>query len=157
MENLREVPSILSILVFVVPIGFACLIFALGLVHRIFREGLALLGLVVTFVISLLICGRVLGGELLTAWGRNIYVDGLSALMEVLGSGLGIIILLYSIKYLTHHQIGMPLNPWRHTYFYALLVMFVGMLNWTCATNNLTMMWVSLEATTLTSANAIAH
>ena len=93
-----------------------------------------------------------LDGELLIAWNRNLYVDGLSALMEVLGSGLGIIILIYSIKYLTHHQIGMPLNPWRHTYFYALLMLFVGTLNWTCVTNNLIMMWVSLEATTLTSA-----
>lgn len=152
MENLREAQSILPILVFLVPIGFACLIFALGRVHRIFREGLALLGLVVTFIISLAICGRVLNGELLVFWNRNIYVDGLSALMEVLGSGLGIIIVLYSIKYLTHHQIGMPLNPWRHTYFYALLVLFVGTLNWTCAINNLIMMWVSLEATTLSSA-----
>lgn len=152
MEDLREVHSILPILVFVVPIGFSCLIFALGRMHRIFREGLALLGLVITFIISLAICGRVLGGELLVSWNRNIYVDGLSSLMEVLGSGIGIIIILYSIRYLTHYQIGMPLNQWRHTYFYALLVLFVGTLNWTCAINNLIMMWVSLEATTLSSA-----
>jgi proton-translocating NADH-quinone oxidoreductase chain N len=120
--------------------------------HRIFREGLALLGLLVTFAISLVIGQRVLGGELLVAWNRNLYVDGLSALMEALGSGLGMVIVLYSIKYLTHHQIGMPLNPWRHTYFYALLVLFMGMLNWACATNSLIWMWVSLEATTLSSA-----
>jgi formate hydrogenlyase subunit 3/multisubunit Na+/H+ antiporter MnhD subunit len=152
MQNLREVSSVLPILVFLVPVGFACLIFALGLVHRIFREGLALLGMLVTFAISIVISMQVMGGDLLVAWNGNIYVDGLSALMEVLGSGLGIIILCYSMKYMTHHQIGMPLNPWRHTYYYALLVLFVGTLNWTCATNNLIMMWVSLEATTLTSA-----
>jgi len=149
---LREVTSILPILVFIVPVVAAVLIFALGRMHRIFREGLALLGLLVTFAISLVIGQRVLGGELLVAWNRNLYVDGLSALMEALGSGLGIVIVLYSIKYLTHHQIGMPLTPWRHTYFYALLVLFMGMLNWTCATNSLIWMWVSLEATTLSSA-----
>lgn len=152
MENLREVPSMLPILVFVVPVGFAVLVFALGRVHWIFREGLALLGLVVTFAISIAICGRVLGGELLTAWDRNLYVDGLSALMEVLGSGMGIIIVLYSIRYVTRHQLGMPLNPWRHTYFYGLQVLFLGMFNWTCATNSLIMMWVSMEATTLSVA-----
>lgn len=149
---MREVTSILPILVFIVPVVAAVLIFALGRMHRIFREGLALLGLLVTFAISLVIGQRVLGGELLVAWNRNLYVDGLSALMEALGSGLGIVIVLYSIKYLTHHQIGMPLTPWRHTYFYALLVLFMGMLNWTCATNSLIWMWVSLEATTLSSA-----
>jgi len=152
METLGKVNSVLPILVFVVPMGFAGLIFALGMVHRVFREGLALTGLFVTFLISIAICGRVLGGEQLISWNQNLYVDGLSALMEVLGSGLGIIITLYSVKYLTRHQIGMPLDSWRHTYFYALLTLFVGMLNWTCATNNLIMMWVSLEFTTLASA-----
>jgi hydrogenase-4 component F len=152
MNNLREVPSILAILVFAVPIGFAALIFAVGRVHRIFREGLALLGLVVTCGISLNIYSHVLGGEVLTEWNENLYVDGLSALMEVLGSAFGIVIVLYSIRYITRHQIGMPLNPWRHTYFYGLLVLFIGMLNWTCATNSLILMWVSLEATTLCSA-----
>ena len=152
MENLREVTSVLPILVFVVPVGAALLIFALGRMHRIFREALALLGLAVTFAISLVISGRVLSGELLTAWNGNLYVDGLSALMEVLGSALGIVIVLYAAKYLPNHQIGMPLSPWRHTYFYGLLVLFMGTLNWTCATNSLIWMWVSLEATTLTSA-----
>ncbi len=151
MGNLREITSILPILVIMVPVGTAALIFALGRVHRIFREGLALLGLVVTFAISLAIAGRVLGGELLTALNGALYVDGLSALMGALGSGMGIIIVIYSIHYVTRHQIGMPLTPWRHTYFYGLLVLFIGMLNWTCATNNLILMWVSLEATTLTS------
>jgi len=152
MENLREVTSILPILVFVIPVGIAVLIFALGRLHGIFREGLALFGLALTFMVSLAIGRRVLNGELLIAWGRNLYVDGLSALMEALGSGLGIIIILYSVHYLKRHQMGAPLNPWRHTYFYGLLVLFIGTLNWTCATNSLIWMWVSLEATTLTSA-----
>ncbi len=152
MEKSREVTSILPVLVFVVPVCVSLLIFALGRVHRIFREGLALLGLLATFVISLAIGQRVIAGEHLVAWHGNLYVDGLSALMEALGSGLGIVIVLYSTKYLTHHQLGMPLNPWRHTYFYALIVLFMGTMNWTCAANSLVWMWVSLEGTTLSAA-----
>jgi len=152
MESSREVASILPVLIFAVPAGVAILIFALGRFHAIFREGLALIGLAATFVISLAIAGRVLHGELLIAWGRNLYVDGLSALMETLGSAMAIVIVLYSAAYVTRHQIGMPLNPWRRTYFYGLLVLLVATLNWTCATNSLIWMWVSLEATTLTSA-----
>ena len=72
MENLGTVPSILPILVFVVPVAFAGLIFALGLVHRVFREGLALVGLLVTFAISIIIYGQVLGGAPLVAWGQRI-------------------------------------------------------------------------------------
>jgi formate hydrogenlyase subunit 3/multisubunit Na+/H+ antiporter MnhD subunit len=152
MGNLIEVTSTLPILVFVVPVGFAALIFALGRVHTIFREWLALLGLVITLAISLAIAGQTLDGKLLFAWNRNLYADGLSALMEVLGSGIGIIIVIYSIRYLTHHQIGMPLNKWRHTYFYGLLVLFIGTLNWVCISNSLIFMWVSMEATTLSAA-----
>src|SRR5512136_343917 len=99
MESSREVTSILPVLVFALPAGVAILIFALGRVHAIFREGLALFGLAATFLVSLAISGRVLHGELLIAWGRNLYVDGLSALMETLGSALAIIIVLYSTRY----------------------------------------------------------
>ncbi len=146
------VESTLPLLIFLVPVAFSVAIFALGRFHRIFREGLALLGLAVTLAISIIIFYRVLGGETLTAWNRNFYVDGLSALMELLGSGMGLVIALYSVRYITLHQLGAPLTPWRHTYFYGLLMLFLGMLNWTCASNSMIMLWISLEATTLSVA-----
>ncbi|MBC8521594.1 MAG: hypothetical protein H8D26_06355 [Methanomicrobia archaeon] len=169
MDNtITQVKSILPILVFMTPVAFSILIFAffaLGRTHRIFREGLALLGLLVTLGISIEICRRVVfGGEVLTAWSENLRVDGLSVLMELIGSFMGIIIVLYSIKYIVHEPFYVfsrvlqcektshsdaPLTNWRQTYYYGLLILFLGMLNWTCATNNIIMMWVSMEATTL--------
>jgi len=161
MDNtIAQVESILPILVCMVPVAFCILIFALGRIHRIFREGLALLGLLLTFCLSIAICRRIVGGEILTAWNDNLYVDGLSALMELIGSFTGIIIVLYSIKYIVHEppacaadvaagRSDIPLTNWRQTYFYGLLVLVIGMLNWTCATNSIIMMWVFMEGSTL--------
>ena len=150
MDNtITQIESILPIWICMVPVVCCILIFALGKIHRIFREGLALLGLIVTFCISIAICRRIVGGEILTAWNNNLYVDGLSALMELISSLLGIIIVLYSIKYIVHEKSDKPLTNWRQTYFYGLIVLFIGMLNWTCTTNSIIMMWVFMEGTTL--------
>ncbi|MEW6686600.1 MAG: proton-conducting transporter membrane subunit [Candidatus Edwardsbacteria bacterium] len=135
--------SILPLLVFVIPFCFSLLIFALGRFGRLLREGFAFLGLALTFLVALLMSNRILNGEVLTFWNANFYIDGLSNLMEVLGSLMGVVVVLYSIKYVKET------STTRLPLYYGLLLMFLSMMNWTCATNNMIMLWVSLEFTTL--------
>lgn len=150
-ESLRTVESILPILVWLVPTVIGVFILTFGRVSRAFREELAALGLLITFVISVMITARVIRGEILIAWNTQFYVDGLSALMEILGSSMGIIILLYSLRYLTHTHPESTTSG-KLSLYYGLLLLFLGMMNWTCATNNMVMLYVSLEATTLATA-----
>jgi formate hydrogenlyase subunit 3/multisubunit Na+/H+ antiporter MnhD subunit len=148
----NEIVSLLPVLIFVIPTVVGILILALGRAHRVFREGLALLGLGATFAISVQITGAVLGGQILTAWNMTLYVDALSALMELLGALIGIIVVIHSLRSVGSGLADAPDGPRRMTIYYGLLLVFLGMMNWTCATNNMVMLYVSLEATTLATA-----
>ncbi|HBE72672.1 MAG TPA: hypothetical protein DDW31_00965, partial [candidate division Zixibacteria bacterium] len=64
--------SVLPLLVFLVPLAFSGLIFLLGRYGRPFRDGLALLGIAATLGISIVMAGRILGGEVLTWWNNNL-------------------------------------------------------------------------------------
>jgi NADH:ubiquinone oxidoreductase subunit 5 (subunit L)/multisubunit Na+/H+ antiporter MnhA subunit len=99
MENeIRPVVSILPILVFSIPTAFGIITVRLGRFSRLFRVEWSILGLAATFITSILIVKQVLAGDILTYWNSNFYVDGLSALMEILGAGIGLIVIIYSVR-----------------------------------------------------------
>jgi len=150
---ITAIESNLPWLVFLLPTAAGLLIFALGRFSRLLREGTALVGLAVTFIVSVQIAAQVLQGHVLTAWGQNLYVDGLSALMELAGSLMGFIVVIYSMRFIPHETDSHETSAVRRqTIYYGLLLLFLGTMNWTCATNSLVMLWVSLEATTLATA-----
>ena len=151
--SITPMQSDLPWLVFVLPTAVGLFILLVGRFSRWLREGVALAGLAATFVVSAQVAAAVLHGHVLTAWGQTLYVDGLSALMEILGSLMGAVIVVYSIRFISHEVTGDPASTRRrYTTYYALLLLFIGMMNWTCATNNVIMLWVSLEATTFATA-----
>ena len=144
------VVSILPFLVFMVPLVFGGLIFALGRLGKIFRHGLALTGIGLTLLIAIMMTVRVLNGEVLTWWGNNFYVDGLSTLMELAASVMGVIVVIYSMKYFGAKTEIEEAHPYTSmTTYYGQILVFLGLMNWTCATNNIIMLYVSLEFTTL--------
>lgn len=142
--------SVLPLLVFLVPLAFSGLIFLLGRYGRPFRDGLALLGIAATLGISIVMAGRILGGEVLTWWNNNLYVDGLAALMELAASVMGVIVVVYSMWYFGEKTKEEEAHPFTSmTSYYGQILLFLGLMNWTCATNNIIMLYVSLEFTTL--------
>jgi len=144
------VESAWPMLVFVVPLIFGGLIFALGRFGRLFRDGLALLGIAATLGISMVMAGRILGGEVLTWWNNNLYVDGLAAIMELAASVMGVIVVVYSMCYFGEKTKEEEAHPFTSmTSYYGQILLFLGLMNWTCATNNIIMLYVSLEFTTL--------
>lgn len=151
-SSITEVESVLAVLVFIVPLIFALVIFIFGGISRVLREGMAFVGITLTFVISGLIAKKVLSGYVLTYWHMNFYVDGLSSLMELLGSAMGVIIIIYSLSYVNHHPRLGDIPERRLRLYYGLILLFLSMMNWTAATNNMIMLYVSLEATTLATA-----
>lgn len=152
-EAIQTKESILPLLVFLIPTfcGAVSLILAR---FRAFHGEWTVLGLAGTFIVSVLIAYEVLQGYILTAWGQRIYVDGLSALMEILGSSMGLVIALYSVRYIPDRlrKAGEENIAVRLGVYHGLLLLFLGMMNWTCATNDIIMLYVSLEFTTLATA-----
>lgn len=155
-----ETQSPLPVLIWVVPAVCGLVTLAVGRWRREFQGWLAFAGLAVTVVISGLIAQSVLAGWVLTAWNNTLRVDGLSALMEVLASLIGMIIVVYSLRYIPGRldieeprRLGGPVpRDVRLSSYYGLLLLFLGMMNWTCATNSLVWLYVSLELTTLATA-----
>ena len=151
------IESNLPWLVFALPTVAGLLIFALGRTSRWLREGLALVGLGATSVVAIQVGFQVVHGRALRAWGMNFYADGLSAVMELLGAVMGFLVVIYSIRYLPHETSDERASPHRQAIYYGLVLLFFGAMNWTCATNNLLMLWIALEATTLTSAFLVTY
>lgn len=153
--EVTKIQSILPILVFAIPMAFSIpIFFARG--HKALREWLAVGGLVATLIITILIYLNVVAAEEVRAliWNEWFYVDGLSVLMEFIVSVMGIIIVLYSIKYIAHE--AHEASEGKLSLYYGLLLLFVGIMNWTCATNSLITLYVALELGTLATTYLVA-
>ena len=91
-------------------------------------------------------------GRILALWGQNFYVDGLSALMLVLSSGIGLAVAIYSLPFIPTRLMDVADSGRRLSTYYGQLLIFLAMMNWTCSTNNIVMLYLSLELTTLATA-----
>jgi hydrogenase-4 component F len=98
---------------------------------------------------------RTLGGVVLTTWSHELRVDALSALMVVVIAGISLLAAVYSVRYLEDRLAEGPAAR-RLRIFYGLLMWFVGTMLWGCVTNNVIMLYVAIEATTLTSGLLVA-
>jgi proton-translocating NADH-quinone oxidoreductase chain N len=91
----------------------------------------------------------------LTTWSDELRVDALSALMVVIIGGIGMLASVYSIRYLVQRA-GADVAERRMRTFYGLLMWFLGTMLWGCVTNNVIMLYVAVEATTLASGFLVA-
>jgi hydrogenase-4 component F len=146
------VESLLPILVFVIPTACGIISLSLRRINSIVHGTIAVAGLLGTLCVAILITTEVLRGNVLTAFSNTVYADGLSALMELLGCGMGILVAIYSLRYIPVHVAHRSDAPQRLSTYYGLLLLFLGMMNWTCVTNNIVWLYVTLEATTLATA-----
>ncbi len=82
----------------------------------------------------------------------GLYVDGFSKLMQIMISAVYVLTVLFSIKYLEHIE-----NKLFQTNLYFLLLnLFVVSMFFTVMVDNVGLLWVGVEATTVTSALLIA-
>ncbi|NJD11976.1 MAG: oxidoreductase [Gemmatimonadetes bacterium] len=162
-------PSLLPPTVFLLPIVAGFVILAGGRRHHGFCRAIALLtalavavlaGWMAWLTVRGLLPGSTLPGVVLTAWRDELRVDALSALVMLVIGGVGLLATLYSATYLEHQplldRVGVGRAERRIAIFYALLVWFLGTMSWAAVTNNIVMLYVAVEATTLTSGLLVA-
>jgi hydrogenase-4 component F len=156
----HTVPSNLTQIVFLAPAGAGVLAWLLGRVRRVLAESLALLGAAVSLALAIAMVGPVLRGQVLTGWGRELRVDSLSALLVVLISGVGLPAALFAVRYMRHRRLhdgqGQDITEARLPVFYALFLFFLATMLWGCVTNNIIMLYVAVEATTIASGLLVA-
>lgn len=108
-------------------------------------------GSIVLSIVALPLVRDAFTSPLMTLNG-NLYMDGLSAYIMSLVIFLGIASSAYSIGYIAHEfQIGLiDLKGLRR--YYALLHLFIFTMLLVTVSNNLALLWIAVEATTIVSA-----
>lgn len=154
-QAVNAVVSSLPIAIILAPLAAAALVLAGRQLGRLFWQGATLLGSAINLAIGLAIVREVLDGKVLTAWGNQLRVDGLSALMVALLGVIGFIATLYSLRYMaredTEHAQADDVARRRLWTYYWLLSLFIGTMQWGSVTNNVIVLYVAVEATTLAS------
>ncbi len=153
-------PSLLPAAAFLLPVLAGILVLSLGRLGHRFCQGVSLLTAAFLALAGILMAVRAVRGEILVGWGNELRVDALSALMVLVIGGIGLLTTLYSFRYLSKgemgERVGVVRAERRLALFYFLLLWFLGTMTWAAVTNNIIMLYVAVEATTLTSGLLVA-
>jgi hydrogenase-4 component F len=122
---------------------------------RVFQRWLSVSTAAVVTGLGVWMATRILKGAVLTTWNGELRVDALSALMVIIIGSIGLLASLYSVRYLAARMTDDTALR-RMRIFYGLLMWFFGTMLWGCVTNNVIMLYVAIEATTLTSGLLVA-
>jgi len=152
--------SIVPAATFLLPlVAGAPVLFWKGIDRRL-QQGLPILCAALITAMGAWMTYRVAGGAVLTTWNNELRVDGLSALMVIVIGVVALMASIYSVRYLRLEglirRIGADAGARRTRVFYGLLLWFFGTMLWGCVTNNVVMLYVAIEATTLTSGLLVA-
>ena len=148
-EPVSEI-SILPAAVFLLPVAAGIVVFVATRLSCTFQQWVAILTAGLATALGGWMAYHTLSGAVLTTWHRELRVDALGALMVVMIAGIGLLAAIYSVRYLGDHA-GESSAPRNLRIFYGLLLWFLGTMLWGCVTNNVIMLYVAIEATTLTS------
>lgn len=156
----QTAPSALTQAVFLVPAAMGLVAWLLGRARRALAEACGLLGAAGALAISAAIVPHVLRGEVLFGWGRELRVDALSALLVLLISAVAFAATLFAIRDMRHRRLfdsaGRDVTEARLPVFYGLLLLFLATMLWGSVTNNIIMLYVAVEATTIASGLLVA-
>lgn len=108
-------------------------------------------GLALTFGLCLATAGQFLAGDMPAAFGDALRVDGLSALVLVLCAFVGLLSAAYGVGYLRRNERRGLVTPRMRREFYGLIPAYVFAMLFVAASNNLGVMWIAVELTTLAS------
>ena len=126
------------------------------LLPRWLKEANLVGGLALTFLLSMGTAGQCLAGSLPMAFEEVLRVDGLSALVLVLSAFVGLMSAAYSVGYMRRNEARGLVTPWRRREFDALVPLYVFAMLLVSVSNNLGILWIAVEITTLASVFLIA-
>ncbi|PZN12889.1 MAG: hydrogenase 4 subunit F [Bacillota bacterium] len=137
-----------------VPLVTALLAFLLK--SRRLVEGLHVLGTALLCSLSLRLVTAVSGGRLL-ALHDLLHADQLSALLVFIIGVMGFLVGLYSVGYMRQELEGGETDEPQLSSYYGLFHLFLFTMVLSALANNLALLWVAVEATTLASAFLVGH
>jgi multicomponent Na+:H+ antiporter subunit D len=147
------------VLLVVVPLIFAALCPLWGMLKREACFPWALAGTAATTFLAWSLIGKVGPRKAVTynlggwkpPWGIQIRIDYLGLLMACLVTGVGVLVVLYSYRYVTHE-----LKPERIPYYYTLLLLIITAMIGFSITGDLFNLFVFMEIFSITSYALVA-
>lgn len=118
---------------------------------RPFKEITMVGGLAVTFALCVATAGQFLAGGIPAAFGDALRVDGLSALVLVLCGFVGLLSAAYGVGYLRRNERRGLVTRRMRREFYGLIPAYVFAMLFVSVSNNLGVLWIAVELTTLAS------
>jgi hydrogenase-4 component F len=139
----------------VIPLIFSLVAFAarwLGPAGRTVAEVAHLANVTLVLVLSLLTVGLVLRSGPIFGLANWLHVDALGAVFLLIIGVVGFLVGLYSLGYTRNDLRTGELDSRKFTAYYGLYSLFLFTMLLVVTANNIIMMWVAVEATTLGSA-----
>jgi hydrogenase-4 component F len=118
---------------------------------RRFREATMIGGLALTCALCLAVAREFLGGVIPAAFGDALRVDGLSALVLVLCGFVGLLSGVYGVGYLRRNEARGLITSRMRREFFGLMPAYVFAILLVSMSNNLGILWIAVELTTLAS------
>jgi hydrogenase-4 component F len=124
--------------------------------RRTLKEIILLAGLSLTFGLCLATAGEFLGGAMPSAFDNALRVDGLSALVLVLCGFVGLLSGAYGVGYLRRNEARGLVTTRMRREFHGLIPAYVFAMLFVAVSNNLGILWIAMELTTLASVFLVA-
>ena len=138
-----------------IPLVFSLVSFTarwLGRIGRILVEVAHLVSVTLVLILSLLTVGAVLDSGSIFGLGNWLHVDALSAVFLLIIGVVDFLVGIYSIGYTRHELQTGEFDDNKLSTYYGLFNLFVFTMLLVVTANNIIIMWVAVEATTLGSA-----
>lgn len=114
-------------------------------------------GMFVLFSIGIITVKEVLDLGSIYLIKSLVYIDALSVLMIFLITLIGLLASIYSIGYMKNQIEEKISNIWKFKGYYLLINIFIFTMLWIVSTNNIGVMWIAIEASTLVSAFLVGY
>ncbi|RXJ88234.1 hydrogenase 4 subunit F [Arcobacter sp. CECT 8985] len=141
---LMLIPFVASIIIWFAPNNYK----VLSILH--------VLGAILNAVIGLSIVSSVINGQTYFVFNDMFFIDSLGAVFISLISVTGLLVNLYSVKYMQWELDHKHLEVKDTKLFFSLFHLFVFTMTFSVLANNIALMWVGIEATTLSSVFMVA-
>jgi len=115
-------------------------------------EGIHLVSVTVVLGLTIVVLQGVLSQGLVVAMNDWLHVDALAAVFLMIIGVVGFLVGLYSLGYIRHDLQSGELSEMQVSLYYGLFELFLFTMLLVVTANNIIMMWVAVEATTLGSA-----
>lgn len=145
--------SILPPLILFAPLVAAVVVFASSVRNDLkWIERVHVASISWVMLLAIIILTSILRGETLSAFGTWLYIDSLAAIFVLLIGIVGLLTGLYSIGYIRHDMHSGAIDHPKLKIYYGFFNLFLFTMLLAVTSNNIVMMWVAIEATTLGSA-----